>query len=278
MAITTNFISTTAQLSQMLASLNTASSTPPALYIDLEGIKLSRDGSISILTLYDRTSSTVYLIDVHTLQESAFTTPSTNTATTIASLGDPPPDAVPAPPTLKAILESPTISKVFFDVRNDSDALFSHYGIRLQGIRDLQLMELATRNRPTIRVNGLAACIKYDIYLPPLQQQEATQVKEAGLKLFAPERGGTYQVFNQRPLRPEIEKYCAQDVVHMPRLWQTYNTKLAQKNAFWQWIVSDDTLARIADSQSAGYRPNGQHKAEGWSYQKIQAARLRFNK
>ncbi|KAH7176406.1 hypothetical protein EDB81DRAFT_751773 [Dactylonectria macrodidyma] len=49
-------------------------------------------------------------------------------------------------PTLKSILESPTIPEVFYDVRKDSDALYSHFDIRLRGIKHLpQLREVFWR-------------------------------------------------------------------------------------------------------------------------------------
>ena len=78
--------------------------TPPSLYIDLEGINLSRNGSISILQVFVSSSRRTYLVDIHTLRNKAFSTPGTNGC------------------TLKDILESDVIPKVFFDVRNDSDA------------------------------------------------------------------------------------------------------------------------------------------------------------
>jgi exonuclease 3'-5' domain-containing protein 1 len=276
MATTTTFVSTTAQVSQMLASLNTTPGTPPALYVDIEGASLSRNGTVSIVTLYDPGNSTVYLVDVHTLQLSAFTTPSA-TATTALNLANPI-GLTPAhvePTTLKSVLESPATVKVFFDVRNDSDALFCHYGIRLQGIHDLQLMELATRDGPRTYVSSLANCIQYDLSLSANQRRQAEHVKAEGKLLFAPEVGGSYQVFNQRPLQPAIEKYCVQDVVHMPQLWHQYNGKLNGIDPFWRWMVNDDTEGRIADSQSANYQPNGSHKRLGWNTGEIVAARLR---
>jgi GT2 family glycosyltransferase len=48
-------------------------------------------------------------------------------------------------PDHKAILETNDIHKVFFDVRNDSEASFHRFQICLQGVDDVQLMELATR-------------------------------------------------------------------------------------------------------------------------------------
>ena len=38
------------------------------------------------------------------------------------------------------------------------------------------------------------------------------KVKEAGNRLFAPEKGGSYNIFETRPLDPRILAYCAQDV------------------------------------------------------------------
>ncbi|KAG6301925.1 hypothetical protein E4U09_004248 [Claviceps aff. purpurea] len=117
---------------------------PSTVYVDLEGCQLSRNGTISIVTIYATTLATAYIVDVHKLGKSAFTT--ANTTGT----------------TLKAILESANIKKVIFDVRNDSDALFHHFQISLQGVQDLQLMELAARRKNRRSVAGLAKCIQND--------------------------------------------------------------------------------------------------------------------
>jgi len=73
----------------------------------LEGIALGRHGSISILSLYIAPTKKIYLIDIHSLREAAIST-TTNSGT-----------------SLKTVLESSAIPKVVFDIRNDSDALFS---------------------------------------------------------------------------------------------------------------------------------------------------------
>jgi exonuclease 3'-5' domain-containing protein 1 len=39
--------------------------------------------------------------------------------------------------TLKDILQDKKTPKVFFDVRNNSDALFAHFGVVLQGVEDV---------------------------------------------------------------------------------------------------------------------------------------------
>jgi exonuclease 3'-5' domain-containing protein 1 len=146
---TAKLISTEVDLARVLDQLNVSTTVPPHLYIDLEGINLSRHGSISILTLYDRSQPHVYLVDVYTLGFAAFTTPSATCKTLPSSDMDViDADSLGMAPhfiTLKSILESQNIPKVFFDVRNDSDALFSCFGIRLQGVQDLQVMELASK-------------------------------------------------------------------------------------------------------------------------------------
>lgn len=119
----------------------------PTLYIDLEGVDLCREGSLSILTLMIDTgipTRRVYLFDVHLLGAQAFNTAGVKQK------------------TLKDILQDDKIPKVFFDVRNDSDALFAHFGVALQGVEDVQLMESATRRTTGSRkfLSGLASVLR----------------------------------------------------------------------------------------------------------------------
>lgn len=122
------------------------------MYIDLEGVNLCCDGSLSIFTLLMDTGTptiNVHLIDVHSLGSQAFNTTDIKRR------------------TLKDILQDEKIPKVFFDVRNDSDALFSHFGVALKGVEDIQLMESATRKTTSSRkyVTGLAKCVEQTGYI-----------------------------------------------------------------------------------------------------------------
>ena len=128
-------ISTVSQMTILLDSVSipTLTTSSPSLYFDVEGINLSRYGSISIIELHHEPSSRpdkshTYLIDVHILGFLAFSTASAEGV------------------SLKTILESPKTPKVFFDVRMDSDALYALFGIKLAGIIDLQLMEVVSRS------------------------------------------------------------------------------------------------------------------------------------
>lgn len=234
-------------VSNMVDSLAGLPVTPPSIYVDLEGVKLSRQGTISILQLFVLPKDCTYLVDVHQLQHSAFSTPGKNSAK-----------------CLKDILEANDIPKVFFDVRNDSDALFHHFQIRLAGVEDIQLMELATRTFPKMYVCGLQRCIEHDARMTVAEKAAWIAAKEKGMKLFLPDKGGRYEVFNDRPLSEEIIQYCVQDVHFLARLWSHYNAKMS---APWALKVQAATEERVSLSQSKHYNGHGKHKAmapTGW--------------
>ncbi|KAI4274297.1 MAG: hypothetical protein L6R38_006147 [Xanthoria sp. 2 TBL-2021] len=239
-------IDTPEAMTSVIDTLVALPSSPPALFIDLEGVSLSRHGTISILQLLVSPQDRTYLIDIHTLGSKAFHAPGTDGQT-----------------TLKSVLESNAISKVFFDVRTDSDALYAHFGIKLAGIQDIQLMELATRNLgpPSKYLNGLAKCIEKDVSMAMNEKQRWKAVKEKGLRLFDPNRGGSYEVFNTRPLSEDIRAYCVQDVKLMPKLWAVYNAKLT--SSLWRGKVEKATADRVVMSQSASFNAKGPHRKFG---------------
>lgn len=240
-------IDTTTAIGELVGLLADVPNYPPSLYIDLEGINLSRHGSISIMQIFSLPRNEVYLVDVHTLGQGAFLHPSASGA------------------TLKGILEDENIQKAFFDVRNDSDALYAHFGVYLAGIQDIQLLELATRRGSRRFIHGLARCIERDAGLTALEASVWKAIKDNGRRLFAPERGGSYEVFNSRPLSEAIIKYCAQDVRILPMLWAVYNGKLEWR---WKEKIEVTTRDRVRVCFQAGYTGVGRHMAQspsGWA-------------
>ncbi|KAK4502453.1 hypothetical protein PRZ48_005878 [Zasmidium cellare] len=236
------FVDTPTSLVAFLDSLPDCEGQPPSLYIDLEGNSLGRHGTLSIITILVQPLETTYLIDVTTLGKETFT---------IKGHGG---------LTLKTILESPNIIKVFFDVRNDSDALYSLYGIHLKAVEDIQLFEFASRTYDKRYVNGLAKCIERHLQLPFAEQQQWQRGKDQGRRLFDPKLGGSYAVFDKRPLTKAMMEYCAQDVVHMPRLRELYLNKLCDA---WYVKIKAETEARIRLSQTKTYDGKGDWKKFG---------------
>ena len=123
---------------------------------------------------------------------------------------------------LKDILQDDKIPKVFFDVRNNSDALFAHFSVALQGVEDVQLLESATRRTTGSRkfLSGLAKCVEKNVLisLQGIDLASWKAAKEKGERLFKAEHGGSYEVFNQRPIPEEIILYCVGDVMCLPKL------------------------------------------------------------
>lgn len=237
-------VDSSTSIATLIDSIVNLPSIPPSLYVKLEGIDLSRQGHISILQLNSYPQKHVYLIDIHVLGGVAFKTPGTG--------GE----------TLQSILESPIIPKVFFEVGNDSNALFFHYGIALQGVEDIQLMECASRAStgplPKDFARGLLECIESDD--APIDLDEKMTWKaanDADTTLFAPEQGGPFAFYNGRPLKRDIKEYFVRNVQFLPILRQTYCNRLQPD---LRAKVDAETMDRVQLSQTTDYLPNRSDK------------------
>ncbi|MCJ1436892.1 hypothetical protein MMC27_006274 [Xylographa pallens] len=238
MAVT--IVDSVASLVALLNCVENLPTQPPSLYLDLEGVRLSRHGSISVLQIFVLPYHHSFLVDVHVLQADAFRIPSR------------------AGTTLKSVLESKSVPKVFFDVRNDADALFAHYQVSLGGVDDIQLWEVATRFGSKKLLHGLAKCIESDAQFSDDAKQSWKAAKECGRTLFLPEHGGSYEVFNVRPMRPDIIAYCVNDIAYLPILWAIYSRKISKE---WALRAQTETCNRLIDSRSILYDPHSENKA-----------------
>ncbi|KAI1463614.1 ribonuclease H-like domain-containing protein [Daldinia caldariorum] len=225
-------ISSLPNLSVFLSSI-TPSTT---LYLDFEGRDLSRNGTLTIITALVYPTNATSLIDIQTLGASAFTTSSVTGK------------------TFKAILEDPLIPKCFWDVRNDADALWSHYHVRLAGVTDIQLLENASRKDDKTYLHGLATCIRRDVQVRNMVKRHWANTKKEVTALM------DNDVFSCRPLDDKMMQYCANDVVHLPALRETYSKRL---NSQWTRMVKDESARRVADACSPAYEPQSDTKKFG---------------
>ncbi|KAG5973503.1 hypothetical protein E4U55_000488 [Claviceps digitariae] len=210
----------------------------PRFFVDVEGVNMCRNGSVSLLTILVKSGMNqeeLSIIDMHTLQRDA--------SETKGSCGK----------SLKDILESPDIIKVFFDVRNDSDALYSHYGINLGGIWDVQLMHSASRATTMGRryLSGLSRCVQSLFFQDYNQLQAWKRHKKMGEQLWKPEKGGSFEVFNIRPLPEQVLSYCAGDVQKLPALYHKYMIPTKR----WMDLIATQSQNRVVESQQADYQP-----------------------
>ncbi|KAL3584860.1 hypothetical protein FPOAC2_10286 [Fusarium poae] len=225
-------------ISSLLDLLVFISSIPPSgtLYLDLEGKSLSRNGTLSLITVLIHPTRVISLIDVQTLGNSAFTTSSANGK------------------TLKTILEDPHIPKCLWDVRNDADALCAHYQVRLKGVTDIQLLENASRAGGKTYVRGLDACVEKDLGLKVMEVHRWIKTKRE-VKALIPN-----DIFTRRPLDAKTIQYCVNDVVHLPALHNIYAKRIDSR---WMKKVMDESARRIVDACGPLYEPQSETKKLG---------------
>ena len=239
---TSIMVDTSAALKSLVNTLMSPNKSCGSIYMDLEGVNLSRHGSISLIQILVPSCEQAFIVDIHTLGKTAFDT--------LGSEGK----------SLKDALESETIKKYLFDVRNDSDALYALFGVRLVGVVDIQLQELATREGDKHIVRGLAKCMEQEQALPLLALSQWQSTKREVVKMFDPKLGGTFEVFNARPLPQILVDYCVGDVEFLPRLSAIYESRM---NRRWSKKVRIETEKRLEESKSLNYEHRGRKKIFG---------------
>ncbi|KAK4222895.1 ribonuclease H-like domain-containing protein, partial [Podospora fimiseda] len=231
-------------------------SIPPstALYIDLEGHKLSRNGTISLITILLHPEKIIKIIDILALGASeVFLTGAS--AFTITPQNNP-------KKSLKSILEDKNIPKCLWDVRNDADALWALYKVNLAGITDIQLLENASRPRGNTYLFGLDKAMQIDL-CPTLGYLKYTSWKNT--KTWITRKLSDTDVFSVRPLDARTIEYCANDVTYLPALREVYMARIKPE---WLEKAKDQSMRRVQEAQFAGYQPHSPEKRKGpWGSQ-----------
>lgn len=206
--------------------------------IDFEGINLCKIGKVCLAQVHASKSDTVFIIDFITMN----------------------PFEV-ANGRFKDLMESEMVCKVFFDPRNDIDAIANQFKIHTKNVLCLQVADVAYRKSLGHRVAyvmGLKKAMDTHIRLSLKLKNALMKIKETGVKLFAPEYGGSYDVFETRPMRVEILNYAAVDVYYFDhlreRLYDTLNIK-------WKEQVQIASTKRLIEYLEPGYSPKGKEKA-----------------
>ena len=126
------------------------------LAVDLEGVSMSRVGPVTLLQVAAR--DRVFLFDAQALGTAELFERAVSVDETDENDG---PKARTAKKTLRGVLEDGQITKLMFDCRVDSDALFHQHGVALRGVFDVQLADVASRRRKNLAVpllSGMPKC------------------------------------------------------------------------------------------------------------------------
>lgn len=240
LGLTCIYVETEEQVKTMLSEIAPQLAQTPILNVDFEGIDLCKSGQVCLGQFHVSMQKLVYVVDFCSMNPF-----------TVEASGY----------SLKSILESKKILKVWFDPRNDIDAIANQFNVHPTDALCLQIAEVATRKQQGLQtrlVCGLKKTLETYLVLPPASKRAVLGIKEAGLALFAPERGGTYEVFRTRPIRGEILLYSAVDVFYFDQLRQRLYSPLTQS---LKANVDSYSERRMVEHQKPGYVAKGRHMA-----------------
>lgn len=209
--------------------------------IDIEGVNLCRNGRISIIQIANNKGH-IYLFDITELGKRAFYE---------GGLG--------------FLLQSHQILKVIFDGRTDNDALFHQYNVTMKNMYDLQVLyTLKFSSDHDEYLKGLDRCLQEAaalIPIGPVELKRMQQIKKKGRSLFSPngQGGGSYEIWDRRPLHPDLLEYAANDVKYMLPMkgaWLQDYPLLTLNNAVEQ--ITQDRIDRAIHAEAPA---QGSHMA-----------------
>ncbi|KAH6918215.1 ribonuclease H-like domain-containing protein [Coprinopsis sp. MPI-PUGE-AT-0042] len=203
-----------------------------SIAVDVEGVDLSRHGRVSLIQMVKKGGNTIWLLDVTTLGRTAFEHEDEEGR------------------SIRKVLESVEIKKILYDVRNDSDALYQLYSL-------LELAWRKSHRRPSAYLNGLARSLEAYVS-PPVAWRK---LKEEGVRLFSPTHGGSYTIFEERPLDPRILLYSAQDVAYLHLLETALRGSLGKVGGGWDARVSLASESRLEEAKRPVVATAGRNRA-----------------
>ena len=178
--------------------------------VDCEGVELSHFGSVTLINI--AVSGQVYLIDVLKIGNTAY-------------------DG-----GLRFILEDRSIQKLMFDCREDADALKHLYNVRLDGVLDVQLLEVMDRirNRGYTKIRSLKHCLELFV-----SDETMLEVKLKGRSSMSQDN----KLWEKRPLSEDMLKYASIDVLALFKLYDALCYRVVAKA---RWIAASE---RYCDKQ-----------------------------
>jgi exonuclease 3'-5' domain-containing protein 1 len=216
----------TSSLSSLLKSVSLSTSVAPVLLddakacakalgslidraepvaVDFEGVALSREGRLCLAQVAsaDETEP-VFLIDIVALGAEAFS---------VGRLGE--------------LLASETLVKLFFDCRNDRDALLHQFGVSVNRVYDIQVVYCMRYDEIVGhrigRLRGLRAALGDCPGIDETDRQKLKATKDEGSKMFIEDEDGkASDAWERRPLPPELVEYAAVDVRYLHAMYREW--------------------------------------------------------
>ena len=163
--------------------------------------KIKQDKIANGININPPTEGHTWIVDVTVLKGRAFSTRSTSGHS-----------------TFKSLLEDPTIPKALWDCRQDSDALYWHYQIFLQGVLDVQLIDCYEHHY----VQGYGVVVRARLLCCDWYDEREIAVKNKSYF----DKDKDYSVFDVRPLSQALIDYCVGDVKYLPWIFNIRSHRL----------------------------------------------------
>jgi hypothetical protein len=159
-------------------------------------------------------------------------------------------------------MKSSSIIKVFYDPRNDMDALCNKFNIIVNNIICLQLCHLAYRRykerRLTRYVFGLTKTIQ--CYIESNHKKEiAMNIRDDAKHILDPKFGDNYHQFAIRPLDLKLIEYCIVDVFYFDQLLEKFYVPLGNNI---KRKVLKYSQKRLVEYKKPGYDPISAKKVQ----------------
>lgn len=271
------------QLYKLLLLLPHIKRWRPELACDCEGVNLSRNGSVTHLSIYILSFDHTWIICLHELNSAVLNT-------TIRWSISPEDLPIPLKPwreniaavfdasvngtSLRRVLQSTKVGQLWFDIRADADALFKHYGIVLGHVMDIQILELVSRYGNRVMLHGLSKCV--DLYgkyfMKESDRLKWLYWKRQGTRFFKNLDGDNprgWYVLESFPLPEIARKYTAGDVEILFTLYEYFIPRLELISRQLDHpsmlkllrLVDDASWKRAFDSTTDNYDPHGPNKS-----------------
>jgi exonuclease 3'-5' domain-containing protein 1 len=233
MALVIAVVDTPATVKSMLDKLDGQGSESADIFFEVSSCERATD-RISVCTIYMKSHHAAFVLDVNTLGSGAFFTSNT------------------AGVSLKTIFADADIAKVVFDVRKVASALYESFQLSLAGIKDVQLMELASRAHGRQRLATLINCVnKESINLDVKDWAEASRLANV-VASQAQYKSGEASI--RGPIKLASSLYDLSAVSFLPRLFSAYEQKLSPPGQkFWRVQLKYTIIRLIEQAKTKAY-------------------------
>lgn len=228
------------QVTPIFDNSNTQPSYPD-IFVNVDGPELGRQGAVATLAIYRWSLNKVFILDISTIGQAAFHI------------------SLMQGQTLQEVIQSEDIHKVFFDARSAADALYYHFGIALQGVIEVQLLEFGARRGMKSFLKGLLKCVQGNMELSRIEREDFRSTRERLRSTIHLECGAEEPLLCTRPLEHAVIVLTILDVAYIASTWDYYDRQVRLDILP---RITAATQARIAKSFTLDYNGQGEHMAK----------------